>query len=97
MVAVEVLRTGQRVLKQDQDRQEHLGGHFGVDAFELLEIDPALLAEDFVEQVLDFSLVLQTVEEHLAETKSSTGGGVNRVSYWTEKLRFYLTCHHPSE
>ena len=66
LVPVKVLRAGQRVLQQDEDGQEHLGGHLSIDALELLEVDPALGAEALIDQILDLSLILQAVKEHLA-------------------------------
>lgn len=66
LVAVEVLRAGQRVLEENQDREEHFRGNFHVDSLELFQTDALLLAKNFVEKVLNSFLVLKTIQEHLA-------------------------------
>ena len=69
LIAVEVLCAGKRVLKEDQDGQEHLRRDFLVNAFELFQVDASLLPKDFVDEVLNFLLVLQTVQKDLANIK----------------------------
>jgi hypothetical protein len=49
LIALEVLRAGQRILKQNDDRQEHLTAHFRVDALVLLQVDALFVSEDHID------------------------------------------------
>ena len=67
LVAVEVFRARQRVLKQNEDGEEHLRGYLCVDALEFIQIDSPLITKHLVEKILDLRLILQSVKENLAE------------------------------
>ena len=53
LVAVEVFSARQRVLKQNEDGEEHLRSHLCVDALEFFQVDSPLIAKHLVEKILD--------------------------------------------
>ena len=87
LVAVEVFSARQRVLKQNEDGEEHLRSHLCIDALEFFQIDSPLIAKHLVEKILDLRLILQSVKENLAEKDKKEVKLILTMRFRLKKLR----------
>ena len=58
-------------MEENENGEEHFGGDFRINAFELFQIDALFLSKDFFKQVLDLFLCLDAVEENLTVTRET--------------------------